>query len=133
MPSSPCRGRTKRLDGLAGRDLALASAGASLYAALALVPSLLVAIAVGQLFLGRDGMERYGLQVARNMPDAIGAEEWTAELVRAGLSLSVVGVVFAASVTNSDTGYALSSRQVSQAAAAGRIASRAVSTQGCAA
>jgi membrane protein len=81
--------------GLAGRDLALASAGAALYAALALVPSLLVAIAVGQLFLGRDGMERYGLQVADNMPDALGAEDWTADLVRAGLSLSVIGVVFA--------------------------------------
>src|ERR671920_2172960 len=38
----------------------------------------------------------------------------------------VVGVVFAASVTNSDTGYALSSHQVSQAAANGRIASRPV-------
>jgi len=45
----------------------------------------------------------------------------------------VVGVVFAASVTNDDTGYALSARQVAQAAAAGRIASRSVSTQGCAA
>jgi len=45
----------------------------------------------------------------------------------------VVGVVFAASVTSGDTGYALSSQQVAQAAAAGRIASRTVSTQGCAA
>jgi len=45
----------------------------------------------------------------------------------------VVGVVFAASVTNGDTGYALSERQVAQAAAAGRISSREVSTQGCAA
>jgi S1-C subfamily serine protease len=45
----------------------------------------------------------------------------------------VVGVVFAASVTNDDTGYALSSRQVAQAAATGRLASNAVSTQGCAA
>ncbi len=45
----------------------------------------------------------------------------------------VVGVVFAASVTSSDTGYALSSRQVAQAAAAGRISSRSVSTEGCAA
>ncbi len=45
----------------------------------------------------------------------------------------VVGVVFAASVTNNDTGYALSSRQVGQAAASGRIASRGVSTQDCAA
>jgi hypothetical protein len=42
-------------------------------------------------------------------------------------------VVFAASVTNSDTGYALSSHQVAQAAATGRIASRSVSTEGCAA
>jgi S1-C subfamily serine protease len=45
----------------------------------------------------------------------------------------VVGVVFAASVTNNDTGYALSARQVAQAAASGLVASRAVDTQGCAA
>jgi S1-C subfamily serine protease len=45
----------------------------------------------------------------------------------------VDGVVFAASVTSGDTGYALSSRQVAQAAATGRVASRTVSTQGCAA
>jgi S1-C subfamily serine protease len=45
----------------------------------------------------------------------------------------VVGVVFAASVTNGDTGYALSSQQVAQAAAQGRAASRRVSTEGCAA
>jgi S1-C subfamily serine protease len=45
----------------------------------------------------------------------------------------VVGVVFAASVTSSDTGYALSAAQVGKAAASGRIASREVSTQGCAA
>jgi S1-C subfamily serine protease len=45
----------------------------------------------------------------------------------------VLGVVFAASVTNSDTGYALSAAQVTEAAAQGRISSRPVSTQGCAA
>ncbi len=45
----------------------------------------------------------------------------------------VVGMVFAASVTSGDTGYALSSRQVSQAATTGRISSRPVSTEGCAA
>jgi S1-C subfamily serine protease len=44
----------------------------------------------------------------------------------------VVGVVFAASVTSGDTGYALSSRQVTQAAATGQASSRSVSTQGCA-
>jgi S1-C subfamily serine protease len=45
----------------------------------------------------------------------------------------VVGVVFAASVTNGDTGYALSAQQVAQAASSGRLASRPVSTGGCAA
>jgi S1-C subfamily serine protease len=45
----------------------------------------------------------------------------------------VVGVVFAASITSDDTGYALSARQVESAAATGRIDSRSVSTQGCAA
>jgi hypothetical protein len=44
-----------------------------------------------------------------------------------------VGVVFAASVTNGDTGYALSEQQVSEAAARGRVSSRPVGTQGCAA
>jgi S1-C subfamily serine protease len=44
----------------------------------------------------------------------------------------VVGMVFAASVTYSETGYALSSVQVTQAGAAGLTASREVSTQGCA-
>jgi S1-C subfamily serine protease len=44
----------------------------------------------------------------------------------------VVGVVFAASVTSGDTGYAVSSRQVTQAAATGQASSRSVSTQGCA-
>jgi len=45
----------------------------------------------------------------------------------------VVGMVFAASVTDNDTGYALSSQQLTQAAASGRITSQAVSTEGCAA
>jgi len=45
----------------------------------------------------------------------------------------VLGVVFAASVTNSDTGYALSTQQIGTAAAQGRVSSRTVSTQGCAA
>jgi S1-C subfamily serine protease len=45
----------------------------------------------------------------------------------------VVGMVFAASVTSGDTGYALSARQVSEAAVTGRVSSRPVSTEGCAA
>lgn len=45
---------------------------------------------------------------------------------------TVVGVVFAASVTDADTGYALTADQVSQAAAAGVTRDSAVSTGDCA-
>lgn len=45
---------------------------------------------------------------------------------------AVVGVVFAASVTDQETGYALTSQQVGRAAAAGRLATRQVSTGTCA-
>ena len=44
----------------------------------------------------------------------------------------VVGVVFAASVTDDDTGYALTANSVRDAADEGRISSDEVSTQGCA-
>ncbi|WP_372734256.1 MarP family serine protease [Nocardioides sp.] len=44
----------------------------------------------------------------------------------------VVGVVFAASVTDSDTGYALTAAQVADAAADGRTADQQVSTGACA-
>lgn len=43
----------------------------------------------------------------------------------------VAGVVFAASVTDDDTGYALTADEVRSAAAAGRQADTEVSTQGC--
>jgi len=44
----------------------------------------------------------------------------------------VVGVVFAASLIDGSTGYALTAEQVAAAAAAGRRSARAVSTGGCA-
>jgi uncharacterized membrane protein required for colicin V production len=44
----------------------------------------------------------------------------------------VLGVIFAASVTDSSTGYALTANQVADAAARGREASNRVSTGGCA-
>ena len=44
----------------------------------------------------------------------------------------VVGVVFAASVTDKDTGYALTAGQVAQGATQGAMSSTAVSTGGCA-
>ncbi len=48
-----------------------------------------------------------------------------------GKAGKVVGVVFAASVVDPNTGYALTAQQVSQAAAAGERRSAAVSTGGC--
>lgn len=45
---------------------------------------------------------------------------------------NVAGVVFAASVTDHDTGYALTASQVAQAAATGQSSSAQVSTGGCA-
>ena len=44
----------------------------------------------------------------------------------------VTGVVFAASVTDADTGYALTTDQVQQAATQGRSSTQPVSTGGCA-
>ncbi len=44
----------------------------------------------------------------------------------------VLGVIFAASITDANTGYALTADQVAQAAADGRAASKAVSTGECA-
>jgi S1-C subfamily serine protease len=45
----------------------------------------------------------------------------------------VVGMVFAASLTDSDTGYALTAEQVSEAAAEGTVRGEATDTQDCAA
>jgi membrane protein len=80
---------------LVGRDLALASAGATLYGALAVIPSFLVAIAVAGLVLGHDTLARYGRQLADTVPSAVGAGTWVSALFGAGLSLSPVAVVFA--------------------------------------
>ena len=44
----------------------------------------------------------------------------------------VLGMIFAASVTDTDTGYALTAGQVADAAASGLTRSRGVSTGGCA-
>ena len=44
----------------------------------------------------------------------------------------VLGVIFAASVTDTDTGYALTADQVARAAAAGLTGNRAVDTGDCA-
>jgi membrane protein len=73
----------------------LASAGATLYGALAVVPTLLVAVAVAQLWLGRTDVERFGARLADNLPDAMGAGTATRSLLHAGLTLTPVGVLLA--------------------------------------
>jgi membrane protein len=73
----------------------LASAGATLYAALAAVPSFLVAIAVARLVLGADTIGRYGDELAQTIPSELGANGWIDALFGAGLSLSPLAVVFA--------------------------------------
>lgn len=77
------------------RDLALASAGGSFYGALAVVPSLLAAIAVAGLLLGDDAVRRYGDALASTLPEAMGADTGARRMVEAGLALSPLGVLLA--------------------------------------
>ena len=80
---------------LTGRDLAVSSAAATFYGALAVVPSLLVAIALAALLLGRAQVLRYSGLLAGTLPTAMGAAGAAHRLVEAGLALSPVGVAFA--------------------------------------
>lgn len=80
---------------LRGRDLTLTSAAASLYGALAVVPSLLVAVSLSGVVLGRDRTADYGSRLAQTLPTAMGAGRGADALVAAGLALTPVGVVFA--------------------------------------
>lgn len=78
-----------------GRDLALSSAGAGLYGALAVVPSTLVAVSLANLLLGGGVVADYGRRLGDALPTAMGAPQGLEALLRAGLSLTPIGVVFA--------------------------------------
>ncbi len=78
-----------------GHDLSLASAGAALYGALCVVPSVLVAVGLAQLLLGRDALLRYGGALADTLPTAIGADQAAHRVIDAGLTLGPAGIVFA--------------------------------------
>jgi membrane protein len=80
---------------LRGHDLSLASAGAALYAALTVVPSVLVAVSLAQLVLGREALQRYGGALADALPSAIGADAAAHRVIDAGIALGPVGVVLA--------------------------------------
>lgn len=85
---------------LRGRDLALASAGATLYGALAGIPTLLVAIGVAGLLFGRAVVLDLGTQFAESLPGALGAPGWVFAVFGSGLSLSPLGILFAAFVAS---------------------------------
>jgi membrane protein len=73
----------------------LASAGATLFGALAAVPALLVAIALGRLLFGAGMIARYGERLAGTVPSGSGAGHWVSGLFGAAASLSPFGIVFA--------------------------------------
>ena len=78
-----------------GRDLALTSAGATFYSALTVVPSVLVAVSLAGVLLGRDRTAAFGARLSSTLPEAMGAGRGTEALLRAGLALSPVGVALA--------------------------------------
>lgn len=80
---------------LHGPDVALTSAAATLYGALALVPSLLVAVALSGVLLGRTQTARYGDQLVSTLPAAMGAGRGATAVIDAGLALTPLGVVLA--------------------------------------
>lgn len=80
---------------LTGKDLVLASAAASLYGALAVVPSVLVAVSLSGVLLGRDRTAGYGDSLADSLPGAMDAGRGALALVDAGLALTPLGVVLA--------------------------------------
>ena len=78
-----------------GHDLSLASAGAALYGALCVVPSVLVAVGLAQVVLGRDALQRYGGALADALPTAIGADQAAHRVIEAGVTLGPLGIVLA--------------------------------------
>lgn len=80
---------------LRGHDLALTSAGATLYGALAVVPSVLVAVALSGVLLGRGRTADYGGDLASTLPAEMGAGRGADAVVSAGLALTPLGVALA--------------------------------------
>ncbi|HYJ75399.1 MAG TPA: YhjD/YihY/BrkB family envelope integrity protein, partial [Kineosporiaceae bacterium] len=83
-----------------GHDLWLASAGAAFYGALTVVPSVLVAISLAQVVLGRSRVRGYGAALAGALPQAIGADAAALRLLDAGITLTPIGVIFAIAVAS---------------------------------
>jgi membrane protein len=80
---------------LHGRDLALIGAGLTFYAAVAVVPLLLVAIRLTGLLAGNDEVSRLSERLAAVLPAELGAPDVLRDLVDAGLGMDLVGLLLA--------------------------------------
>ncbi|WP_205706963.1 YhjD/YihY/BrkB family envelope integrity protein [Kineococcus vitellinus] len=80
---------------LAGHDLSLVSAGVTFYAAIALVPSLVVAVRLLTLLVGRERVVALGEAVGSALPSAQGAGAVVHGLVATATEVSWVAVLIA--------------------------------------
>lgn len=80
---------------LAGHDLLLLGAGATFYAALAVVPLLLVSTRLATLVVGEDRMRSLALEVGEALPSAVGADQLTAEVLEYAVDLGWLTVLVA--------------------------------------
>ncbi|WP_432484104.1 YihY/virulence factor BrkB family protein [Kineococcus esterisolvens] len=80
---------------LLGHDLFLVSAGVTFYAAIALVPSLVVAVRLLALVLGPERVVELGDAVGQALPSAQGAGRVVGDLVRTAVDVGWGAVVFA--------------------------------------
>ena len=78
---------------LKGHDIALYAAGATFYAGIALVPSVLIAIWLSAQLVGDDRMVSLGRSLAAALPDELGAPHAAQATIAAGLRLPVAVLV----------------------------------------
>lgn len=78
-----------------GHDLLLYGAGVTFYAALAVVPGLFVAVRLLSVVLGDRRMLGLAHDLSRALPDAVGAPAVALALLRQGIGISWMTVVFA--------------------------------------
>jgi membrane protein len=80
---------------LTGRDLSLIAAGLTFYAGIAVVPLLVLAVALTARLTSPETVRRLAGRLAELLPDELGAPDALARLVDAGLGLSVAGGLLA--------------------------------------
>lgn len=80
--------------GLKRHDLLLYAAGVTFYAAIAVVPLLLVSTWLAARVVGADRMQGLGESLRASLPEALGAGSVAEDLVTLGLGLSPLSVLF---------------------------------------